>query len=83
MHRRNLLILNGEMSEWLKEHAWKAKWATLTKSLQNTSQRIRFNDLLLRIAPRCKAVNVGISRKVRPDVTQFLHNSRFHLRVYS
>jgi hypothetical protein len=21
---RKLLILNGEMSEWLKEHAWKA-----------------------------------------------------------
>ena len=26
-----LLILNGEMSEWLKEHAWKAKRATLTE----------------------------------------------------
>jgi hypothetical protein len=23
-HDRKLLILNGEMSEWLKEHAWKA-----------------------------------------------------------
>jgi len=22
------LILNGEMSEWLKEHAWKAKRAS-------------------------------------------------------
>ena len=30
---RKLLILNGEMSEWLKEHAWKSNPATLTKSL--------------------------------------------------
>jgi hypothetical protein len=28
---RKLLILNGEMSEWLKEHAWKAIRATLTE----------------------------------------------------
>ena len=26
---RKSLILNGEMSEWLKEHAWKAIPATL------------------------------------------------------
>jgi hypothetical protein len=25
------LILNGEMSEWLKEHAWKTIPATLSK----------------------------------------------------
>jgi hypothetical protein len=28
---RKLLILNGEMSEWLKEHAWKAKGASDTE----------------------------------------------------
>ena len=28
---RKLLILNGEMSEWLKEHAWKTNPATLTE----------------------------------------------------
>jgi len=43
------------MSEWLKEHAWKAIPATLTKSPGNTSQRIRFNDygskLLLDVTP--------------------------------
>jgi hypothetical protein len=27
------LILNGEMSEWLKEHAWKAKRASNTERL--------------------------------------------------
>jgi hypothetical protein len=29
---RKSLIPNGEMSEWLKEHAWKTIRATLTKS---------------------------------------------------
>jgi len=28
---RKWLILNGEMSEWLKEHAWKANRSTLTE----------------------------------------------------
>ena len=30
MAARKSLILNGEMSEWLKEHAWKTTPATLT-----------------------------------------------------
>jgi hypothetical protein len=42
---RKLLILNGEMSEWLKEHAWKAIMASITERHQNTSLRIRFNGL--------------------------------------
>jgi len=28
---RKLLILNGEMAEWLKAHAWKTNPATLTE----------------------------------------------------
>jgi hypothetical protein len=28
---RKSLILNGEMSEWLKEHAWKANPESLTE----------------------------------------------------
>ena len=40
-----LLFLNGEMAEWLKEHAWKANPATLTEPPRNTSSRIQFNDL--------------------------------------
>jgi hypothetical protein len=35
------------MSEWLKEHAWKAIPATLTEQHRNTSSRIQFNDLPL------------------------------------
>ena len=42
-----LILRNGEMSEWLKEHAWKTIRATLTKSHRNTSQRIRIKDLQL------------------------------------
>jgi hypothetical protein len=32
------------MSEWLKEHAWKAKRATFTERRRNVSSRNRFND---------------------------------------
>jgi hypothetical protein len=39
------LILNGEMSEWSIEHAWKAISATLTEQHQNTSSRNQFSDL--------------------------------------
>jgi catechol 2,3-dioxygenase-like lactoylglutathione lyase family enzyme len=35
------------MSEWLKEHAWKAKPAGRTERHQNTSSRNQFNDLPL------------------------------------
>ena len=34
------LILNGEMSEWLKEHAWKAIPSTLTEQHRNTFRAI-------------------------------------------
>ena len=44
---RKTLILNGEMSEWLKEHAWKTTPARLTERHQNTSSRNQFNDLPL------------------------------------
>ena len=40
-----LLILNGEMSEWSKEHAWKAILARLTERHRNTLSHNRFNDL--------------------------------------
>ena len=61
------------MSEWLKEHAWKATSATLTKRQRNISLRKRFNDLRLHDAPRCDAVNTGVRRRVEPT----LHSSVF------
>jgi hypothetical protein len=66
---------DGEMSEWLKEHAWKAKWPTVTEQHRNTALRNRFNDLPSQDAPRCDSVKVGILRRFRPHLTQFLHNA--------
>jgi hypothetical protein len=38
---RNLLILNGEMSEWSIEHAWKTKLASRTDALQRAATHTR------------------------------------------
>jgi len=67
------------MSEWLKEHAWKAKWPKITERYRNTLLRNRFNDLPPPDAPRCDSVNVCIRRRFRAHLTQFLHSSRFRL----
>jgi hypothetical protein len=42
---RKWLILNGQMSEWLKEHAWKTIPATLIEQHRNTSLRNRCGEL--------------------------------------
>ena len=34
---RKLLILNGEMSEWLKEHAWKANPESFSEQYRRTA----------------------------------------------
>src|SRR5258708_40072063 len=67
------------MSEWLKEHAWKANLVALTKRCQNTSLRNQFSDLPPQDALWCEAVNNSIRRRYCARPTQFLHNSRFHL----
>jgi len=41
---RKSLILHGDMSEWLKEHAWKTNPASCTEWYRNTSSRNEFND---------------------------------------
>src|SRR6516162_9866909 len=38
---RNSLILNGEMSEWSIEHAWKTKLASRTDPLRNVPTHTR------------------------------------------
>jgi hypothetical protein len=76
-----LLTLNGEMSEWLKEHAWKAISVMPTKRHRNTSSRNQFNDLPPQDVSRCDAVNDGVRRRFRPHLTQFLHSSGLHLFV--
>ena len=52
-----------EMSEWLKEHAWKAKRASITEQHRNTCFGNRFNDLRRDDAARCEPVNTGIRRR--------------------
>ena len=83
VNARKPLILNGEMSEWSIEHAWKTIPATLTEGHQNTSSRNRFNDFPPQNASRCEPVNVSICRQLRAHLTQFLHSSRFHLFAYT
>ena len=80
---RNALILNGEMSEWFKEHAWKTNPATLTEWYRNTSSRNRFNDFPPQNASRCEPISVGICRRFRGDLTQFLHSSERHFYLHS
>lgn len=51
-------------------------------ALNTKGVRTRFNDLAVQSPPRCDAVNVGVRRRFRPDLTQFLHNSESHLSRY-
>jgi hypothetical protein len=51
---------DGEMSESLKEHAWKAIRAKHFEQHRNTATRNRFNDFPLRNARWCDAVNSGV-----------------------
>jgi len=44
---RKLLILNGEMSEWSIEHAWKAIRVSRIEQHQDTAIPNRFNDFAL------------------------------------
>ena len=73
---------DGEMSEWLKEHAWKAKRAIGKERHRNTSPHSQFNDLSSLDARRCDSVNVGISHRSRARLTQFLHTSQLHVLAY-
>jgi hypothetical protein len=78
---RKSLILNGEMSEWSIEHAWKAIPATLNERHQSTSAHNRFSDLRPADERSCDAVNLGIRRWFPAHLTQFLHSSRFHFAL--
>jgi hypothetical protein len=71
---RKSLILNGEMSEWLKEHAWRVKRASVLEEHQDTSFGSRFNGLRRDDAARCEPVNPGIRRRVlSPPHTVLTH----------
>ena len=79
---RNSLILNGEMSEWSIEHAWK-RFRRLAPSNTETSLRVINSTIYTRkMLSRCDAVNVGIPSWFWAHLTQFLHNSALHLTAY-
>src|SRR5678816_2760578 len=50
------------MSEWLKEHAWKAIRARRIEQHRDTSTRNRLNDFHQRDALSCDAVNRAVRR---------------------
>jgi hypothetical protein len=57
---RKSLILNGEMSEWLKEHAWKSTRAARADAHQILPTHFRFNDFCNIDVRRSVPVNPGI-----------------------
>jgi hypothetical protein len=59
---RKLLILNGEMSEWLKEHAWKLTPAARAEAYQIPPTHFRINDFR-NIDARC---SVPVNHRVAP-----------------
>jgi hypothetical protein len=65
---------DGEMSEWLKEHAWKAKRASDVEPLGGTLTHTRFAARPSRTITRCASVNLGVLRGFEPDVSQSYHN---------
>jgi hypothetical protein len=77
-----LTAKRGEMSEWLKEHAWKTNPATLTERYRIISWRNRFKDFPPQNASRCEPVNVAVCQRFRGDLTQFLHSSQRHFGSY-
>jgi hypothetical protein len=62
------------MSEWLKEHAWKAKVASDIKPLPRASTHTRSGTWPSRTTTRCASVNLDVLRGSEPDVSQSYHN---------
>src|SRR6476619_6384109 len=69
------------MSEWLKEHAWKAISASRTERYRQTFWHNRFSDFAPHSLSPCDFVIVGISRRFRVHLTHFLHSFRFQLSL--
>src|SRR5262245_1496766 len=67
------------MSEWLKEHAWKAKPASGTKRFQSTLTYTRSVTSPAKTITRCASVNLDVLRGLEADVSQSYHNRVAHL----
>ena len=68
------------MSEWLKEHAWKAKRASDTETLRSASTLTRSATYPSETITRCPSVNLDVLRGFEPDVSHSYHNRFAHLR---
>src|SRR5262249_39331355 len=62
---------SGEMSEWLKEHAWKATPRARADAHQIPPTHLSFNDFRNIDMRRRFPVNRGVDRGFRGYVTQF------------
>jgi hypothetical protein len=50
--------------------------------MRKHSSRNQFKDFPPHDESRCEPVNVGVRRRFRPHLTQFLHSSQLHLLLY-
>ena len=73
------MILNGEMSEWLKEHTWKAKRASDIKRSRITSTHTRSATYSSKTIAWYASVNLDVRRGSKPHLSQFYHNRVPHL----
>ena len=73
---------NGEMSEWLKEHAWKATPASCIEWYRNISSRNRFNDFPPQNPSRCEPVNVAICPRFGATLHSFYTILERHFFAY-
>src|SRR5215204_2052189 len=67
------------MSEWLKEHAWKAKRASQTEPLRRASTHTRSATQASTTITQCASVNLDVLRGFEPDLSQCYHNRVAHL----
>ena len=61
----------GEMSEWLKEHAWKSTLPARADAHEIPPTQFRINNFRNIDARRSLAVNDALRQGLRGDLTQF------------
>jgi hypothetical protein len=76
---RNLLILNGEMSEWLKEHAWKLIPSARAEAHQISPTHFRSTTSRNNDARQHARVNHRVDQGFRGACDTVLTQKRFRL----
>ena len=67
---RKWLIRKGEMSEWLKEHAWKANSPSNTEQRRDTLSHSHSASYPSRTITQCASVNLHVDRGFEGHVSQ-------------